>query len=227
MSNRKYGLIFDMDGVIADTEVLNAIAGAKALDELFGLKGVKRKDFEAGVGRGDYAYMRAGGEANGLRMSESDVEKAFAAMQANVIRMLEEDPLPAFPGVLMLMNGAIESGEWALAVATGSPKEKTESVLSSAKVPREKFVLVTGSEPFPKKPAPDMFLAAAERIGVPPRKCVVVEDSVSGVKAAKAAGMKCIAVTNSFPADRLYEADLIVASLAEVSLARLVELLAG
>lgn len=225
MSDKKCGLIFDMDGVIADTEDLNSRASIKVFEDLFNLKGVERKDFEAGVGRGAEAYMKAAGDANGLEMSDADVARAVQARQDNILSMLASDPLPAFPGILELMNAALDSPDWVVAIATGSTEEKTGAVLKSARVPYDKMVVITGSEPHARKPAPDMFLAAAERLGVETRCCVVIEDSVSGVAAARASGAVCIAVTNSFPRERLADADLVVDSIADVSLETLSSLL--
>ncbi len=225
MNGGKFGLIFDMDGVIADTEDLNARASIRVFEDLFSLKGVRRADFEAGIGRGAEAYMKAAGDANGLAMSEDDVARAVQARQDNILSMLESDPLPAFPGILELMDAALESPEWVVAIATGSTAEKTDAVLRSARVPYGRMVVITGSEPHARKPAPDMFLAAAQRLGVEPSRCVVIEDAVSGVAAAKAAGAACIAVTNSFPAERLADADLVVHSVAEVSLETLCSLI--
>ena len=68
------------------------------------------------------------------------------------------------------------------------------------------------------KPAPDIFLKAAEKLNVKPEECVVVEDALNGIKAAKAAGMKCIANTNSFPKDKLTEADLIIDNFNELTI---------
>jgi len=225
MKTPRYGLIFDMDGVIADTEGLNARASIRAFAELFNLPGVKREDFEAGIGRGAEAYTRAAAEANGLAMSDDDVRRAVDARQEFLLAMLASDPLPAFAGVLALMKAALASSDWAVAIATGSTQEIADAVIKSAQVPYAQMVVITGSEPHARKPAPDMFLAAADRLGVEPSQCVVIEDAPSGVRAAKAAGAKCIAVTNSFDASRLTEADLIVGSLANVSLATLTGLL--
>ncbi len=225
MKTPRYGLIFDMDGVIADTEGLNALASIRAFAELFNLPGVKRKDFDAGIGRGAEAYMRAAAEANGLAMSDDDVRRAVDARQVFLLAMLASEPLPAFPGVLALMKDALASSDWAIAIATGSTREIADAVIKSAQVPYAQMVVITGSEPHARKPAPDMFLAAADRLGVEPSRCVVIEDAPSGVRAAKAAGAKCLAVTNSFDASRLGEADLIVDSLAGVSLATLTGLL--
>jgi HAD superfamily hydrolase (TIGR01509 family) len=227
MKTTRFGLIFDMDGVIADTEGLNVRASVRVFANLFNLTGIKPEDFEAGIGRGAEAYMRLAGEANGLVMSDEDVNRAVEARQVFLLEMLASDPLPAFPGVLPLMNAALASPDWSIAIATGSTKEKTDAVLRSAQVPFEQMVVITGSEPHARKPAPDMFLAAAARLNVAPARCVVIEDAVSGVQAAKAAGARCIAVTNSFDASRLGAADLIVDSLAGVSLATLAGLLAS
>lgn len=221
MNTPRYGLIFDMDGVIADTEGLNASASIRAFTELFNLPGVKREDFEAGIGRGAEAYMRAAGGVNGLAMSDDDVRRAVDARQEFLLAMLASDPLPAFPGVLALMQAALASPDWAVAIATGSTQEIADAVIRSAQVPYAQMVVITGSEPHARKPAPDMFLAAAARLGVEPSRCFVIEDAPSGVRAAKAAGATCIAVTNSFDASRLAEADLIVDSLAGISLAML------
>ena len=225
MASKRQGLIFDMDGVIADTEDLNARAAIKVFEDHFNLNGVVRKDFEAGVGRGAEAYMQAAAEANGRQLSDEETQRAVDARQDSLLAMLATDPLPAFPGILELMNAALNSDEWVVAIATGSTKEKTVAVLDSAQIPYDQMVCITGSEPHARKPAPDMFLAAAEKIGVAPSDCVVIEDSPSGVRAAIAAGARCIAVTNSFDGSRLSEADLIVDSVETVSLDTLSSLL--
>ncbi len=77
---------------------------------------------------------------------------------------------------------------------------------------------MTGEEVRHKKPAPDIFLAAAQKLAVTPAECVVVEDAVNGVQAAKAAGMRCIAVAQTFPAGQLRAADVVRESIAQVRL---------
>ena len=73
-----------------------------------------------------------------------------------------------------------------------------------------------------KKPAPDIFLSAAEKLGLLPAQCSVVEDAVNGVQAAKAAGMRCVAVAQTFPASQLKSADLVRQDIEAVSLADLI-----
>ena len=76
--------------------------------------------------------------------------------------------------------------------------------------------IITGLEVENKKPFPDIYVKAAESIGLKPQECLVVEDAVSGIKAGKSAGCKCLAVTTSFDSAALHEADWICNSLLEV-----------
>jgi len=217
-SGRRYGLIFDVDGVIADTEAVNARASIAMFEELFGLTGVVRADFEAGLGRGAAAYVRAAAERHGLELTDEQVERATARRQENFLAILAREPLAAFPGVLELMDAALGAGDFAVAIATSSTRAKSEAVLRSAGVPYERMVYVTGEEVSWKKPAPDLFVTAARRCGLGAERCVVIEDAPDGVAAAVAAGAVCVAVTNSTTADQLAAADRVVGSLAEVTL---------
>lgn len=82
-------------------------------------------------------------------------------------------------------------------------------------------VIVSGREVKEGKPSPQGFLLAAERLGVRPEDCIVIEDSIAGVSAAKSGGMRCVAVTTTNPGTRLAEADLVVSSLEEVTVSDL------
>lgn len=216
--DRGRGLIFDVDGVIADTEAVNASASILMFEELFGLRGVRREDFEAGLGRGAEAYVRAAATVHGLQLSAEQVERATAARQAIFLRMLRADPLPAFPGVLELMQSALESSDIRVAIATSSAREKSRAVLDSAGVPYGRMVYITGSDVERKKPDPELFLTAARGLDTAPERCVVIEDAPDGIEAARRAGCAVVAVTNSAPAAKLSAADRIVASLTEISI---------
>lgn len=213
-----YGLIFDVDGVIADTEAVNAAASIQVFADLFGLEGVQREDFEAGLGRGAAAYIRAAAERHDFEMTAEQVAAATAARQDYFLRMLAANPLPAFPGVLELMTAALASDQFRVAIATSSTRLKSEAVLKSASVPYRRVVYVNGDDVTRKKPDPELFLIASERIGIPPGRCVVIEDAPNGVQAAKAAGCACIAVTNSTTAAKLVQADRVVDDLTQVRL---------
>jgi HAD superfamily hydrolase (TIGR01509 family) len=216
--NKSYGLIFDIDGVIADTEAVNARASIKVFDELFGIKGVRRQDFEAGLGRGAEEYVKAAAKVHGLELTEAQVKQATQLRQEYFLNILREEPLPPFPGVLELMEEAMRSPDFRVAIATSGTLEKSRAVLEATKVPYQKMVYINGDHVTHKKPHPELFLLAAERIGIKPEDCVVIEDAPNGIQAAKATGAKCIAVTNSTTAENLAEADLVCDSLEQIDL---------
>ena len=216
--SKLYGLIFDVDGVIADTEAVNAKVTARVFEEMFGLKGVRDEDFIPGIGRGDEEYVRAGARAHGLELSDEQAKAGTRLREKYFMEALAKEPLPIFAGVLGLIDAALASGNFRLAIATSGSFEKSRAIVKSVKVPYEKMVHVSGSDVKRRKPAPDLFLLAAERLGIEPGRCVVIEDAPDGVHAAKAAGAKCIAVTNTTSAGNLAGADFICGSLDQIDL---------
>lgn len=213
-----WGLIFDVDGVIADTEALNARASALMFAELYGVT-VEPADFYPFIGTGDERYVQGVAEKYGVAI---DVESAVKRRAENFFKLLASEPLPAALGVLELVAEARASGYVKLAIATSGRKEKQFPVIEGTGLRLEWFdVVITGDEVTRKKPDPQIYQLAGERLGLPPERCVVVEDAPVGVQAAKAAGMLCLAVTTSAPREALRAADWVVDSLAEVSLAGL------
>ena len=222
-----YGLIFDLDGVIADTEEVNAKASIKMFEGLFGIKGLQRKDFEAGLGRGAEAYVRAAGDLHGFEMTSEQLDQATKVRHGNFMKILDTEPLPPFPGVLELMEAAKNQPKFRVGIATSSSREKSRAVLDSARIPYRDMTYINGDNVTEKKPSPEIFMVCAARMGVVPQRCVVIEDAPDGVSAAKAAGSKCIAVTNSVSADRLAHADKVVESLEEVDTEQIIRLVEG
>ena len=220
-----YGLIFDVDGVIADTEEVNARASIQMFEDLFGLRGVRREDFEAGLGRGAEAYVRAAADIHGLALSEEQAARAVRVRQANFLKILAKEPLPAFPGVRELIEAGLARDAVRLAIATSSTREKSRAVLRAARIPIERMAYVTGEDASRKKPHPELFLTAVARLGLEPRQCAVIEDAPNGVEAAHAAGCVCLAVTNSVAAAKLAAAERVVASLVGVGIDDLLDLI--
>ena len=103
-------------------------------------------------------------------------------------------------------------------MASSTPVENIELVNQSLGISDCFHAIVFGEEVTEGKPSPQAFLLAAKKLGVEPKNCIVIEDAVAGVTAAKSAGMKCLAVTNTHPKINLLEADLIVDTLEAVSL---------
>lgn len=205
-------VIFDMDGVLVDSEAL-INAAAIAMFRENGLV-VQPHDFLPFVGAGEDRYI--GGVAKHYSFS-LDVP---AAKQRTYEIYLDLVPtrLNVFPGVKELLHDCRQAG-LLLAVASSADLIKVRANLETIGLPIKFWdTVITGEDVTHKKPAPDIFLAAAARIGVPPEACVVVEDAVNGVQAAKSAGMRCVAVATSFSEDQLRQADVVRPSIAQVSL---------
>lgn len=214
--DKLYGLIFDVDGVIADTEAVNALASIQVFGELFGQHNVAREDFEAGLGRGAENYVRAAAEVHGLELTGEQVKEATRLRQEYFLEILAYEPLPPFPGVMELIEAAMGRENFRVAIATSGTLEKSRAVLEATGVPYREMAYINGDDVKHRKPDPELFLLAAERIGIAPADCVVIEDAPNGVQAAKAAGAKCIAVTNSTAADKLAKADIVCDSLERI-----------
>jgi len=216
--SQAHGLIFDVDGVIADSESVNVRATMQAFAEILGMSGLRVEDFEAGIGRGAAAYVRAGAGAHGRTLTSEEVDRLVLRRQETFLSLVAEEKLPAYPGVRELMRNALADDDWRLAIATSSTRDKSRAVLEAAEIPWADMVRLCGDDVTHAKPNPELFSLACERLQLTPGSCVVIEDAPAGVEAAQAAGCACIAVTNTHTRDGLQRADLTVESLAEVSL---------
>jgi HAD superfamily hydrolase (TIGR01509 family) len=202
------GVIFDMDGVLVDSEPFIKEAGVR----LFAEKGftVRSEDFTPFVGTGEDHLLGGVAEKYGLPFDARRDKARTYAIYLELIR----GRLRPLPGVFSFLD-ACRARHLKVAVASSADAVKVEGNLHEIGLPPDTFdVLVNGSQVERKKPAPDIFLTAAQRLGLAPAACLVVEDAVAGVAAAKAAGARCLALTTSFPAERLTAADWIVADLA-------------
>ena len=221
MSNGNRGdwaLVFDVDGVIADTETLNARASVLMFQQLYGVT-VQPEDFRPFVGTGDERYCEGVGEKYGVTI---DTQAAVERRARNFFELLKSEPLPAAPGVLELVSAARARDDVKLAIATSGRKAKQFPVIEGTGLKLEWLdVVITGDDVTRKKPDPQIYVLAAERLGLPPSRCVVFEDAPVGVRAAKAAGAWCVAVMGTVEAEALVGADAIVDSLAELDFARL------
>jgi HAD superfamily hydrolase (TIGR01509 family) len=208
-------VIFDMDGVLADSEpLINAAAIA-----MFKEKGlvVQPDDFLPFVGTGEDRYI--GGVAQKYQFPLDLPEAKRRTYE--IYLALVPTQLEVFPGVTALVSVCRQAG-LRVAVASSADAIKITANLRKIGLPMAFWdAVVTGEEIQNKKPAPDIFLAAAEKLGVTPAESVVVEDAVNGVAAAKAAGMRCVAVAQTFPAEQLCAADLTRQNIAQVLLSDL------
>jgi cytidine deaminase len=211
----KYGLIFDMDGVLADTESLIARASVDMFRELYKVE-LTANDFRPFIGTGAARYVEGPAEALGIAI---DLDRALEVRLENFKKLLDAGECHACPGAVELVEAAAGSGDWKLAIATSSPRPKAMPTLEAAGIPVEMFSeIITGDMITHKKPHPEIYEAAQKAVGFTKENCIVIEDAVTGVTSAKAAGLKCIAVTNSFRRDELADADVVIGSLEDLNL---------
>jgi HAD superfamily hydrolase (TIGR01509 family) len=204
------GVIFDLDGVLINSEPLHC----RAFQDILAPYGVK-------VARDEYyAKYLVYSDREVLERLLPDLRALHEAVAAKERRYWEllEDGVPAFQDGLALLAKA---DGWCVGLATGSIRREAELALQCLGI-RERFGAVIAREDCGKgKPDPEPYLRAAATLTISPRRCIVVEDAPGGVRAAKAAGMTCVAVTHSCPRQRLVEADLVVDDLATVDLVSL------
>lgn len=204
-----YAVIWDMDGVLIDTGEPHYITWRDTLAEI----GVEytREDFQATFGMNNQAVLEyVLGEKPDPDLAGTLIEKKERAFVEIVHQGVE--PLPGIVDWLSRLKS------WGVkqAVASSAPWGNIDAELDGADLRRFFDAFVSGAD-LPPKPNPDVFLKAAAELGVPPERCVVIEDSLAGLGGALAAGMKCIAVTTTHPAKELQKASRIYPDLSAMS----------
>jgi HAD superfamily hydrolase (TIGR01509 family) len=210
-NKRPLGVIFDMDGVLVDSEEFIC----KAACEMFAEKGltVQPDDFLPFVGTGENRYIGGVAEKYNFPVDIDAVKKRTYDIYLEIIK----GALQPLGGVHEFIETCKTMGK-KIAVASSADRRKVLGNLAEINLPPERFDAVIAAEDVEhKKPAPDIFLLAAERIGYSAADCLVVEDAISGVTAAKAAGAQCLALTSSFTKEQLSGADYWAADLAGAS----------
>jgi HAD superfamily hydrolase (TIGR01509 family) len=216
-----FALIFDVDGVLVDTEPLSMRASNRAFLELHAVE-PKDHDHEAFMGATAVAHALGIAKRYGLRINAEQLAERHVDY---FIEELSAARGLAFPHAHELIAQLAEQPEWRIGLATSSPRRRSEATLAAGGYPTELFeAWLTGDDISRSKPDPEIYLRAAMALGTPPKRCVVVEDAVAGVAAAKAAGMACVAVTHTFPGEALREADRIVDSLRAIDVTMLYDL---
>jgi len=215
--SRLEAVLWDLDGVIADTAEYHY----QAWVDIFGERGVKfnREDFMRLFGRRHDAIIKFG---LGDNISREEFNAITRKKQADYRRRVADNIIP-LPGAIELIKSLQEQGIKS-AIASSAPLENIEIIIRGLHIENCFDTIVCGTEVAEGKPSPQIFLLAAEKLGAPAGNCAVIEDAIAGVAAAKRAGMKCVAVTNSHPRNSLKKADLIVSTLESVTIADLVGL---
>ncbi len=203
-------VLFDMDGVLLDSEEYICRAGVRMFLE----KGYKvdPEVFMEFTGMGENRYLGGVAEKYGIPFDlEKDKARTYEIYGEIVVGRLQP-----FEGVVDFIEKCRSRG-LKLAVASSADPPKVEINLAEIGIPASTFgTVVTGLDIEHKKPSPDIFLKAAENLGVDATHCLVIEDAISGVAAGKAAGAKVLALTTSFTPEELSGADWITGLLTDV-----------
>jgi len=218
MSSGPRAVVFDFDGVIVDSEPVHLAAFQRTLAaerieltaEEYYARYLGFDDHDAIVA----ALRDAGEEPEDARVRALMTRKAEAFLTA--VRA----GVPLFPGVREFVRTA--AARVPLAVASGALRHEIELILAHAGLADAFAGIVSAEDVQAGKPAPETFLRARDLLArrvpdLPAEACLVIEDSLAGVEGARSAGMRCLAVTNSYPAAALAAADLVVPSLAAVT----------
>jgi HAD superfamily hydrolase (TIGR01509 family) len=202
-------VIFDMDGVIVDSEPRHERAFLDVLNALgYGNRhGLRFADY---IGRTDQELWV---DFIAKHKPAQPLGELLALKRERVLEILKRDE-PLFTGLPELVEHV--AGRYRLGLASGSERPIVEAVLALKNLRQFFQATVSGSDVARGKPAPDIFLRAAELLKVQPRDCWVIEDSKPGIRAGLAAGMRVIAITNTHPAPELSAAPYVVNSYEEI-----------
>lgn len=211
-------VIFDMDGVLCESEPFIAEAGCRMFAETYGVR-VAPEDFRPFVGMGEDRFLGGVAEKCGVTLRLPRDKHRTYEIYFEIIRGRLQPVRGAKDFVAECRRQGLK-----LALATSADRLKMNGNLREVGLPPETFdVCVTGDDIQRKKPDPEIFQVAASRLGLWPSACLVVEDALSGVQAARAAGARCLALTTSFDAAALSAAgaDRTAATFVEASLSGL------
>ncbi|MCK4919708.1 MAG: HAD-IA family hydrolase [Bacteroidales bacterium] len=208
LTNKLKAVLFDMDGVLLDSEKYICQAGI----EMFKEKGfnIVPNDFLPFTGMGENRYL--GGVAEKYNIPfvvEKDKARTY-----EIYAGLVNGKLKPLDGVIEFIEKCLNK-KLKIAVASSADLIKVKINLKEIGIPEKTFnTIVSGLDIKNKKPAPDIFLEAAKRVGTSAPYCLVIEDAISGVTAGKAAGAKVLALTTTFDSHDLKEADWITDNLS-------------
>jgi beta-phosphoglucomutase len=220
---RLQAVVFDFDGVIADTEPVHLEAFQEQLRSV-GLELDREEYMDRYLGYSDREGFEIISRDHGRPLPPDEIDRLIAQKTVRVQELFVSRPL-LFPGA------ASRIAEWAplvpLAVASGALRAEIEVLLAAGGLSSCFHVLVSANDPVDGKPSPQPYQLAMSKLAeaVPsltgalrPDRCVAIEDSRWGIVAARAAGMRVIGVTSSYAADELRDADLVVSGVGDLTL---------
>ncbi|KAK9147080.1 hypothetical protein Sjap_006983 [Stephania japonica] len=210
-------VLFDMDGVLCNSEEPSRLAAVDVFDEM-GVR-VTTLDFVPFMGMGEANFLGGVAKAKGVEGFDPEAAKK-RFFEIYLDKYAKPNSGIGFPGAFELVSECKRNG-LKVAVASSADRIKVNANLAAAGLLVSMFDAIVSADAFENlKPAPDIFIAASKILNVPPSECLVIEDALAGVQAAKAAEMRCIAVTTTLPEDSLKQAgpSLIRKEIGSISL---------
>ncbi|XP_074572149.1 protein SUPPRESSOR OF QUENCHING 1, chloroplastic-like [Curcuma longa] len=196
-------VLFDMDGVLCNSEELSRLAAVDVFADM-GVS-VTTDDFIPFMGTGEANFLGGVARAKGVKGFDPEAAKK-RFFEIYLAKYAKPEAGIGFPGALELIMECKRRG-LKVAVASSADRIKVDANLAAAGLPVSLFDAIVSADAFENlKPAPDIFLAASKNLNVPESECIVIEDALAGVQAAKAAQMRCIAVTTTLPEGKLQQA---------------------
>jgi len=220
MTRPLQAIVFDFDGVIADSEPLHLRAFQQALNE-DGIDLTPQEYFARYLGYDDVGAFQAIGRDRKVPMDDAKVA-SLVARKGVLLQQLMQDGSVLFPGAREFIREAAASVP--IGIASGALRHEIDEIIHAAGVADLFQVIVASGDTPQSKPSPAPYQLAFDRLrettGNPldPRRCVAIEDSRWGLQSASGAGLRCVGVTNSYPAHELPGAELVVDGLKALTL---------
>jgi beta-phosphoglucomutase family hydrolase len=220
-STSDWAAIFDWDGVIVDSSAQHE-ASWNVLAQREG-RVLPAGHFKKGFGMKNEVIIP---EVLGWAKEPAEIDRLARAKEQIYRDLVDRDGISPIPGVTEWLTTLKASGV-PCAIGSSTHRLNIDCVLRHIHLADFFAAIVAGNDVTHGKPAPDIFLKAAERLGYLPTRCVVFEDAHVGIEAARAGGMKVVAVTTTHPAESLQDADVVVGRLDELTVGRMDEWMNG
>ncbi len=214
-------IIFDFNGVLVDDEPIHLRMFQKVLQER-GIPLTEKDYYARYLGLDDWSCFKLAFQDQGITLDDAELAELIRLKAAHY-RAAIENGIIIFPGVKELIP--LVSQRFALAIASGALRSEIDMILETASLKSYFQAIVSTEDVNEGKPSPEIFLKALtllnqgkeHALAIGASECLVIEDSKEGILGAHRAGIKCVAVANSHPAEELTDADAVVNSLHEVT----------
>jgi beta-phosphoglucomutase len=229
MTSALQAIVFDFDGVIADSEPLHLRAYQQALGEQ-GVELTREEYFTRYLGYDDVGMLQALAQDRRIQADDLWLASLIALKGQKLQALLQVDSV-LFPGALEFIRHA--AAVVPIAIASGALRHEIDEIIDAAGVSRLFSAIVASGDTPESKPSPAPYRLAFEKLrdasgrNLRPDRCVAIEDSRWGLESARGAGLRCVAVTNSYPAHELPGAELVVDGLQALTLPMLERLVAN